>query len=378
MDDLQKVLGQRIQVLRKRLGFTQQAFAEQVGFAAHQIVSQIEQGTREIKAWELIEISKALRTDIQKLLAPAETEDPVALVWRDYGDGNVAATEAAFIQRCERHHQLEEWLEIQPSRDLPQVDIDARTASIEDVRRVALDISRTLNLGSYPAASLVSVLENDYAIKIWYEDLGESGSAASAFGKFGYGIMMHREQPPWRRNFSFAHELFHLITRDSIPPQEAAEDKELYKQAEKLAERFAGMLLLPNDILSAEFDRLTKDGKAQYSDVVELARRFEVSTGALLWGLVSCGKVREKEVRRVLDDPAFRQNDRITMSSHWWQPPSMPERFVSYAFLAYQKGKMSRARLAKYLEVSLLDLPRKLAEYGLDAEEELEGAVATS
>jgi len=260
-------------------------------------------------------------------------------------------------------------------RELPQVDIDARSATVDDVQRIALDISRTLNLGSIPAASLSSVLENDYSVKVWYEDLGTNGSAASAFGEFGYGIVMHRLQPPWRRNFSFGHELFHLITRDSISPQEAATDSDLHERAEKLAERFAGMLLLPVDALGPEFDARRRRGRVTYTDAVEMARRFGVSTEALLWGLVSCGRITADDARKALADPAFRKRDRMSMSSHWWQPPSMPERFVRLALLAYQKGKMSRGRLAEYLEVSLLNLPDTLAEYGLEMTEDLEDDV---
>lgn len=378
MDDLQKILGQRIQSLRKRLGLTQQVFADMAGLTAHQIVSQIEMGTREVKAWELVAISKALKTDVQNLLDVGNADDHPVLVWRDYRDGNTAIKEASFLTRCGRYHQLEEWLGMEPSRELPQVDIDARQAGLDDVNRIAIDMSRTLHLGSIPAASLASVLENDYAVKIWYEDLDESGSAASAFGEFGYAIMMHNQQPPWRRNFSFAHELFHLITWDSISAEEAADDKELYDKTERLADRFAGMLLLPADALCAEFDQRKKKGGVKYSDAVEMARRFEVSTEALLWGLVGCGRLRAERAKEVLADPAFRERDRMSMRSYWWNPPTMPERFVSLAFLAYQKGKMSRARLATYLEVSLPDLSAKLDEYGLKESEELEGDVTSS
>lgn len=377
MDDLQKTLGERIQLLRKKLGLTQQVFAEQAGFAVHQIVSQIENGTREVKAWELVAISKALQTDIQKLLEVESADDNPVLVWRDYRDGDTSIKEASFLQRCERYHQLEEWLDMGPSRELPQVDIDARDTGLDDVRRIAIDISKTLDLGSIPAASLASVLENDYAVKIWYEDLDENGSAASAFGDFGYGIMMHSQQPPWRRNYSFAHELFHLVTRDCISAEEAAEDEDLYENVERLADRFAGMLLLPVDALCSEFDRRKRSNGVKYSDAVEMARRFEVSTAALLWGLVGCGRLQADRAKEVLADPAFREQDRMSMPSHWWHPPEMPERFVSLAFLAHQKGKMSRARLATYLETSLLDLPAKLAKYGLAESDELEGDVST-
>jgi hypothetical protein len=46
----------------------------------------------------------------------------------------------------------------------------------------------------------------------------EEGSAASIWGPFGPAILMNSNEAPWRRNYNFAHEVFHLITWDSIPP----------------------------------------------------------------------------------------------------------------------------------------------------------------
>jgi len=51
---------------------------------------------------------------------------------------------------------------------------------------------------------------------------------------------------------------------------------------------------------------------------------------------------------------------------------SLPPRFVRLGFIAYQKGKVSRARLAEYLETSLFDLKTVLLEYGFDKDVEYE------
>jgi len=54
------------------------------------------------------------------------------------------------------------------------------------------------------------------------------------------------------------------------------------------------------------------------------------------------------------------------MRGKWWDPPPLPERFVRLAFLAYKRGKLSRTRLAQYLNIGLPGLTARLAEYGLD------------
>jgi len=365
MEELQKIIGERIRLLRKKLGITQRAFAEQVGFSAHQIVSEIERGGRDVKAWELVRIADALHTEVRYLIAGDEPA-PAHVLWRDYPEEGAAAIEASFLKSCRQYHGLESLLGITPKHDLPKVELDPETASYGDARVAAKKVADALDLGGRPAASLIAILEGDYSVKIWYKDLGEAGSAASAMGDFGYGILMHREQAPWRRNFSFAHELFHLITRATISKESVGDNQALIDKVERLANEFAANLLLPADVLDVEIEARVKDGKISYDDLVELARDFDVSTEALLWRMVHFRILTADRVRAVLNDPNFRSIDRSTMPANWQQPAPLPERFVRLAFLAYKRAKLSRARLAQLLETSLFDLSATLLEYGFE------------
>jgi len=365
MEELQKIIGERIRSLRKKLGITQRALAEQVGFSAYQIVSEIERGGRDVKAWELVRIADALHTEVRYLLAEHEPA-PAHVLWRDYPEEGATEMEASFLKSCTQYHALESLLGMTPKRDLPVLELNPETASYGDVRLAARNVANALDLGGRPAASLIAILEGDYSVKIWYKDLGEAGSAASAMGDFGYGILMHREQAPWRRNFSFAHELFHLITRATISKESVGDNQALIDKVERLANEFAANLLLPADVLDVEIEARVKDGKIPYDDLVELARDFDVSTEALLWRMVHFRILTADRVRAVLNDPNFRSIDRSTMPANWQQPAPLPERFVRLAFLAYKRAKLSRARLAQLLETSLFDLSATLLEYGFE------------
>lgn len=365
MEELQKILGERIRSLRKKLGITQQVLAEQVGFSAYQIVSEIERGGRDVKAWELVRIADALHTEVRYLLAEHEPA-PAHVLWRDYPEEGATEMEASFLKSCTQYHALESLLGMTPKRDLPVLELNPETASYGDVRLAARNVANALDLGGRPAASLIAVLEGDYSVKIWYKALAEAGSAASAVGDFGYGILMHREQAPWRRNFSFAHELFHLVTRATISKESVGDNQSLTDKVERLANEFAANLLLPADVLEVEIEARVKHGKISYGDLVELARDFDVSTEALLWRMVHYRRLTADQVRAVLNDPSFRSTDRSTMPANWRQPAPLPERFVRLAFLAYKRAKLSRARLAQLLETSLLDLSSTLLEYGFE------------
>jgi Zn-dependent peptidase ImmA (M78 family) len=221
-------------------------------------------------------------------------------------------------------------------------------------------------------------LENQYGVKIWYGDLGEKGSAASTISTFGPAILMNSKQAPWRRNYNFAHELFHLIIWDSVPPVVLMKDQSLFDAFEKYANAFASALLLPAEPVLNEFQKRVKNNSIRYTDVIDIAREFDVSTEALLYRLCNLNQINRKTVEKIINDSDFKKIDKASMHKIWWDPPPIPERFVLLGFIAYQKGNVSRARLAEYLETSLFDLKNLLLEYGLDEDEDYEAQIRTA
>lgn len=371
MDDLRKLLGEKVKCLRKRLALTQGDLARSAGFPTHQVISEIERGGRDVKAWELARLASALRTDIRHLLNAVQPKTDRVL-WRDNQEEGAAVVEADFLNWCDQYYQLEKMLDVTPLREMPSHKLDPHNATFADARRMASDVAKTLDLGSRPASSLIAVLEGDYGVKIKYENLGDAGSAASAAGEFGIGILMHRSQAPWRRNFSFAHELFHLVTRDSIEQDQMRDDPRMQEWVEKLAESFAANLLLPEDVLIGEIDALVQNNKISYGDLISLARDFDTSTSALVWRLVNCKRLSTNEANRILQDDNFKAADRSTMAGKWSEPAPLSERFVRLAFRAFKKERVSRSRLAQLLGTSLFDLDSFLSDYGFQEADDYE------
>ena len=379
MSDIKQVLGERIRFARKQLGLTQHDLAIILGFSAHQTIAAIESGKREIKAWELAYFARALHLDISELLAKSEPELKPAVLWRESPTQNKEDIEARFLKHCNDYFTLEQLAGEEGERDLLLIDKNKDIFNYSDAKELAQRIRTELDLGSRPADSLVGVLEDNFSVKIWYEDLEEEGSAASTRGSFGPAILMNSSEAPWRRNFNFAHELFHLLTWQVFTPQLLWDDEDQQKDVEKYANTFASSLLLPAESVTNAFQKHVRDDKVEYSAFINIAREFGVSTVALLWRAFDLRLIRDEEtVERLKEDPAFRALDRSTMSSRWWNPPGIPERFVRLAFMAYQKGNLSRARLADYLNTSLLDLTDTLLEYGLDDREDYKTKVSVT
>jgi Zn-dependent peptidase ImmA (M78 family)/DNA-binding XRE family transcriptional regulator len=363
MGEFEVSLGAHIRELRKRLGMTQKALANRVGVLHHQVISQIEKGKREVKAWELAIIARSLHLEVAELLSAGPARPQV--LWRARGEAGYRETEAEFLKHCREYHLLEKLCDSEEPEELPQ----ARADNSKKARWLADQYVAQWQLGSQPAASLIPALENRFGVYVWYVSLTGKGSGACARGEFGHGILINGDEAPWRRNYSLAHELFHLLTWDHFGAENLKQDEDLWRQAERFADAFASQLLLPTDPVLGRFEPNVHDGRITYLSLIEIAREFDVSTEALLWRLAWLQRVPKEEVERVLNDKSFRRLDRSTMHNYWREVPRLPERFVRLAFGAYQRGRLTKSRLAELLDTSLFDLESVLAEYGVEDHE---------
>ena len=363
MDLSIKSLGDRIKTFRKRLNLTQKDLANQMGFNSPETLSQIERGDRELKAWELVKLAKLLSLNLNDLLRIENVQEKPVVLWRESPETDREIKESKFIKHCEDYAMLEELSRSRTAEQFPQKKVSPDDVSYETARRLASEIRREFNLGDRPARELIKILEEGFGVKIWYFDM-EEGSAASTIGPFGPAILMNLNEAPWRRNYNFAHEIFHLITWDSLPPSLIKNSPDLWDKLEKIANVFASCILLPNDVVTVEFEKNIDKKSITYIDLIGMARKFDVSTEALLFSLLNLKLLDKNTVDNILKDQLFREIDRSTMAPSWWRPPEFPERFVRLAFVAYKKGKLSKAKLADMLDTSLIDLPETLQEYG--------------
>lgn len=349
-------LGGAIKQRRTEVGLTQGDLAVAVGFSAPQTVSDIERGEREVKAWELIRIARALRTTPDDLLG-LESVSESRVMWRRGSPTGTRETEEVFLDRARRYALLEKWNQLPPAATLPEFELDAATASFPDAARLAREVGKVLDLGSRPAASLQSVLQEAFGVKLFFQEMEGDESAATAKGDFGCAVLMNATQAPWRRNYNLAHEVFHLVTWEGTCEAWGADEDEPHwiEHIEKLANAFASHLLLPADEVSSQYDSRFPEGDIRYPDLVEMAREFEVSTEALVWRLRLLGKISQARAEEILADPLFRTEDRRTMPHHWAAAPDgpLPGRYWRLALNAYRRGEVSLAKVAGMLEISV-------------------------
>src|SRR5216683_7337862 len=69
-------LGSRVKEFRERFGWSQTELANAIGVGSAQIISALESGQREIKAWELAKIASSLRISVETLLKADSKPEP--------------------------------------------------------------------------------------------------------------------------------------------------------------------------------------------------------------------------------------------------------------------------------------------------------------
>ena len=371
--NFKREVGAKLRQLRENEGLSQQEVANSLGWGSHVITGNVENGSRDLKAWELSKLSDLLKISIQELLPSKVTESPKAFVlWRDKPTEKVALIqERKFLDVCRKFNFLEDVLELPKKRlakrNLPSFSLNLSTTTFSDVFALAEKCRDELGLGAYPAKGLISVLEDEYDIKFVYLNIGDNrGSAACTESEFGKCIMLNIPEAPWRRNFSIAHELFHIITWDEALFEQIQANKLLWEKNEKLANAFAAGLLMPQEqTRQLVKESQTDSGKLSFSDVLAIARDFEVSTEALLWRLVGLNILKRESVETLQNNPEFKALELESNSNRELKDHFQSWRFVRLAFQAYSRGRLSRTKLADYLDTSLVDLDNELAKFGL-------------
>ena len=365
---MKEIIGQRIKDERTKQGIDQEDLVKKLGFGwSRQTLSDIENGKREVKVWEMAKIADAFHVEMSAFLPPKQKKkfEPFVL-WRERPKDH-KRIEAEFINKCKDYQLVESLTEEghqTPIRELPKKEIRTREFSYSNADSLAEEVRDELGLGDFPASTLVKVLEEKYGIKFFFENLDGNGSAATCVDEFGTCILIGSNEVPWRQHFSIAHELFHIITWSKELFFDIQGDEELWKKNEELANAFAGGLLVPSESLTREVRNLAKNGKLSSASIVAMARQFGVSLQALLWRMARLNLIPRKAVEQSLNDTELLALDRSSKVEISQTDYSLSSRFVRIAYLAYEGGKISRGRLAKMLSVNLADLPLALAKFG--------------
>lgn len=365
-------LAERLRKAREAVGLSIGEAATRLGFGNYQTLSNIEKGDREVKASELAQFAKTYFCSLNSLLVGEDVPQPaVHFLWRRAPSERKAEIEASIKHRFEEYHLLEKLLGLtEEGTGLAITVSPADVRNYHQVDALAARVSNLLNMGSRPALSLQKVMEQVLRTKILFVELSEFGSAASTVHPdFGAAIVVNSEEAPWRINFTLAHELFHIITWNTFNPADLEQDEVIFKDIEKKAERFASTLLLPESAVREELNARIKEQKLSFSDIVDVAREFGVSTKALLYRMANMRLIEWDKANDLANNDELLMIDRRIRRDTAIEAPSS-ERFSLLAVKCLRKGLISRGKFSELLDIDRADIDEFLEYRGLS---EVEG-----
>ena len=352
----------RLLALRERSGMTQEQLAQALGFKDRQTLSQIEMGERKLGFQEMVRAAEVFDVGIDYFTDPFELAGEGKFSWRQTNADTQALDD--FEQRAGRWIAAFRYLarlrgdSIHSS--LRRVALTPRS-SFEDAVAEGEAIGAILRLGEVPSVRLGDAMQDDLDTLVLYVDPVRGVSGAACQLDQLNAVLINRSEHAARRAYDLAHELFHLLTWETMPPKHV-ESEQNESRIEKLADNFAAGLLMPSRAISSLVaGSAPPQGYALAGWLKESAAKLGVSGAALKWRLVNANVLKRTEAAALSDDllRASGEDNKSRM------PARYSKRFVSVMAWGIDEGHVSVRRVAQLLDISVDDLRDLFAEHGL-------------
>jgi len=369
------LIGPRLKALREARGFDQEKVATILGVGSRQIVSQIETGERRVSGEELTRLIEGLGADLDYFTDPYRIVGEGGFSWRQNGrtladlkDYERTASSWIALYRFEAPRVGRPVPLRRPK--LPLTRFSSFEEAMAEGERVCQELG-LLQANRFPAAGLADAMEREFGILVLMVDAIEGVSGAACRLPDLDAVLVNRNEVVGRRHFDLAHELFHIMTWEQMPP-EYSEDAHGYgvrrNRVEQLADNFASALLMPAAIIE-RFGSWRKLGEAELvSRLNEVADLLQVTAQALKWRLTALGKLARTVANAIIDD-LLRNNGHARTEEV--APPLFSRAFLEVLGEALFKGHLSRRRAARQLGLDLDVLRDLFRAHGVQAPEGL-------
>lgn len=337
---MQLKLGWKLRGLREARGMTQAEMARVLGIENRQSLGLIETGARKMSAEELVRAVEFFDIPLEEFATPFVVNPETRFSWRQKG---VHGSELLRFEQ-QAGEWLAAWLELAQAtgRDIAPLRKRlslSRSSSFEEASTAGEQLADLWQLGPVPAQGLAHAVEEQLNALVLLVDALPGISGAACRLPTVDAILINRREPAYRRNFDLAHEVFHIMTWESMPPEHIDGASPSNRRVEQLAESFASGLLMPTWTLGA-YDVQDSDLPAR---IAADAERLNVSGSALRWRLSNAGRL-PKDTAVSLPEAALRgtrENSDMNL------PPQYSRRFMEVLADGISSGHISVARTAK-------------------------------
>jgi XRE family transcriptional regulator, fatty acid utilization regulator len=367
------LIGQRLKALREARGLSQDDLARLFGFKDRQTVSAIETGERRLSADELLTAVDKLDASLDYFTDPFRLVGEGSFNWRQTGVPAqvLGAYERVAGQIIAAFRTLGTQIGEKPPLVRQALRL-TKASRFEDAAEAGERFAAEHDLGEVPAARLAEVMERALGVLVLMVTPTHAGVSGAACRLPDLDVVLiNRNEVPGRRHFDLAHELFHILTWEAMPPVHVEEATETGggSRVEQLANAFASAVLMPARVIEAVSDWRGLRGAALVVTLNATADRLQVTATALLWRLVSLGLIDRAEARAIRPD-ALRYNGRRKPAAEE-TPPLFSRRFVGIVARAVDEGRVSIRRIASLLGLSVDDLAGLFTAHGVPVPYEL-------
>jgi Zn-dependent peptidase ImmA (M78 family)/DNA-binding XRE family transcriptional regulator len=364
------LIGTRIKALREERKLSQDDLARLFGFKDRQTVSAIETGERRVSAEELVIAVEKLGATLDYFTDPFLLIGEGRFSWRQTDVGPQRLN--AYERNAGRWIAAFRAIAPQVGRSAPLLRRSlgiTRHQRFEDAMEAGERFVAEFGLGDVPAARLVEVMERELGILVLMVDAFQGISGAACRLPELDVVLINRHEVVGRRHFDLAHELFHILTWDAMPPEHSEEARETGgNRVEQLANNFASAVLMPTPVLDRFGDWSEIAAEELAGRLNAVADELQVTASALKWRLVALDRLKPA-VARTISDAALRNNGRD--AGPVVLPPPFSKPFIEVIGLAVDEGRVSARRAGALLDLTVDDLADLFATHGVPSPVEL-------
>ena len=363
-------IGTRIKALREERNLSQEDLARLLGFNDRQTVSAIETGARRVTAEELVLAVEVLGDSMEYFTDPFLLVGEGRFCWRHTG------VETEQLATYERHagRWIAAFRTLAPAvgRSTPLMRPAlglTRWSRFEDAMQAGERFADEFALGDIPSAALSKVAEREFGVLVLMVDTQPGISGAACRLPELDVVLIARHEVPGRRHFDLAHELFHILTWEAMPPDHFEEVTETGgSRVEQLANNFSSAALMPAAALARFGGWSNLSGDELIRRLNRTADELQVTASALKWRLVALGGL-SRATAQAVPDAALRNNGHAVPNNS--PPPRFSKPFMEVMALALNGGHVSVRRMANLLDVTVDDLTEVFASHGIEQAVEL-------
>lgn len=361
------IIRKRFRTLREERAWSQEDLATQMGFNDRQTVSAIENGDRKITAEELVKAASAFKVDLEFFVDPFRLYGEAAFSWRQKGVSDVALKN--FEEQAGQAIGLYRWLLAEkesPPKVLSQkLYLDVQS-SLDDAAMNGDSLASSLKDGQVaPALSLKRYVEDHLGMLVLNVDAIPGISGAACRLPQVNTILINRREIEGRRHFDMAHELFHLLTWDTMPPRYIDSEEPRGpqdKRIEKLADCFAAAILMPTWALMPFINN--RSGAEIHGWLNRIANELHVSALAVKFRLRNLSAITKAEFDSI-NDERLRFNGAAAAPTGNL-PPLFSLQFMTLLSWGIDDGRLSVRRAATLLGMTIDQFAQAFVEHLLE------------